>query len=452
MAAEVTFQNIMARLVSFCLAANAENTLPETIFIRLSQSRADLAFAMLQRLAEIGAATPELKKVLPVSWDAIRNHGSNFQLAITGDDATYYRTLLKVLCLALRAHNLSEQKIHPPTFEVTTNTSGSTTAAAGKQEATQTQIVLEVLRAVVANGFRTLTQMLHDDPAQPIAADFALVIAILRACLNFPSIERHASQLCLQFTDNQMSRYASTLLSWSDRLAVSTNHDPVYGELSVHFLLELSNVPTLAEMLASEGLLTHISGTNLIKYFRRAKGIGPFDSPRRMYNIWSRGILPLFLNILDAVGGPIVSEIAATLNEFPDQLSRASNTFDTKSKPTIQEPTAGYITLSMVSEAQSLASLTLILDTFREAGPSAGVDPTEIPQFKWDRNQVKEDLKSWMQRRGALRARIVPINEKEEELMRQPAKSTSSSAENRLEEKVVEELRIVLGILASAET
>ena len=449
--AEITFQNIMARLVTICLKANAENKLPETIFIRLSQSRADLAFALLQHLVDIGTTTSEMKEILSIAWEAIRNHGSNFQTAITGQDATYYRNLLKILCLALRAHSLPNRDVLPANAEGNTGGSNSTAAVAGRQEILQTQVVLEVLKVVVADGFRNLTQMLHDDPAQPLSADFTLVIAILQVCLNFPGIERHASQLRLQFTDSQTSRYASTLLSWSDRLAVSTNHDPIYGELSVNFLLELSNVPTLAEMLASEGLLTHISSTNLIKYFRRAKGMGPFDSPRRMYNIWSRALLPLFLNILDAVGGQIAPAIAAILNDFPDQLSRASNTFDTKSKPKIQEPTAGYITLSMASEAQSLASLTMILDTFREAGPSAGVDPGEIPPFKWDRNQVKEDIESWMQRRAALRARIVPGNEKEEELMRQPAKSAGSGATNRLEEKVVDDLRVVLGILASAE-
>ncbi|KAI9854747.1 MAG: hypothetical protein M1830_006509, partial [Pleopsidium flavum] len=57
---------------------------------------------------------------------------------------------------------------------------------------------------------------------------------------------------------------------------------------------------------------------------------------------------------------------------------------------------------------------------------------------------VKEDLEGWLQRRGALRERIVPMNEREGQWVRQKRFKAASDAENRLEEKVLEEMNSAL--------
>lgn len=169
-----------------------------------------------------------------------------------------------------------------------------------------------------------------------------------------------------------------------------------------------------------------------------------------MYAIWARGILPLLLNLLHAVGAPLAAEISAALNTFPHQLSRASNVFaaNPRSAPT-RDPNAEYITLSLASEAVNLALITTILQTLCEAGASAVVIATQVEDVKWDRAQVKEDAEGWLQRRGGLRERIVPTSEREEAWARGKPVSSEGGYESRLEEKVVEEMKTCVGILDS---
>ncbi|KAL9041939.1 MAG: hypothetical protein Q9180_000946 [Flavoplaca navasiana] len=441
------YQKTMAEVTMDCLRANTKTTLPQTVFERLAQSRADLAFTLLQSLIQEQSSRTEVKNVLFTAWDALRIHGVDLAITLDGDQASYCRTLLKILCLSLQAHTSS--RIVPSSAEGGTSQTDSTQKRPTASDLSL-NTVLEILRVVVANGFRSLTTLLHDSHDHIFPDDFALLAAILRHSLRIPGLERHTTALLATFADAQTSRYASTLLSWSDQLA--TKRDPIYGEISVNFLLEMSSMPTLAEALAVEGILNHISNTNLIKHLRTSKGMGPFDQPVRLYNIWVRGILPLLLNLLHAVGASMAAEISATLNQFPGQLRRASATFiyyGTVPVTNDSEPSsAGHITLSMISEAQTLAIISKMLDTYRDAGPSAGVVSSDIMEILWDRSRVKEDVQTWLQTRSVLRERIVPTGAREEGWARLPTGENSASRSvNKLEEKVVEDLEQLLILL-----
>ncbi|KAL8919292.1 MAG: hypothetical protein Q9208_006857 [Pyrenodesmia sp. 3 TL-2023] len=436
------YQKTMAEVAMDCLRTNAQNSLPEKIFERLAQSRADLAFTLLQALIEVRSSRAEVKSVLFTAWDTMRAHGTDLALVLDGDRATYSRTLLKILCLSIQAHVISP------------DSQGSTSRKESRSDDSPTKpltanatlnTILEILRIMVAHGFRSLTTLLHSSPDRVLPSDFALLAALLRTSLLVPGLERHTTALLSIFADAQTSRYAATLLSWSDQL--TTNRDPIYGELSINFLVEMSSMPALAESLAVEGILIHISNTNLIRFLRKSKGFGPFDQPVRMYNIWVRGILPLLLNLLHAVGASVAAEIAVYLTQFQGQIARANAAFTYYSTV---DGTEGFLTLSTVSEAQTLAVLAAMLDTYREAGPSAGVVSSEIVETGWDRTRVKEDVESWLQRRGVLRERIVPVGEREEGWARmKPQRNTG--ALNRLEEKVVEEMGGLLMLLGGKE-
>ena len=105
----------------------------------------------------------------------------------------------------------------------------------------------------------------------------------------------------------------------------------------------------------------------------------------------------------------------------------------------------------MASEAYSLSLISFILTRFREAGPSAGLDALSIQELKWDKAQVKDDIDELLNRRPTLRARIVATTEKEVELSRQKPRDPASGAENRLEEKVVSELKAAVACLGGDE-
>lgn len=427
---------MMVSIIVNCLHSNATCKLPEAIFERLKISRAELAFTLLQQLIEIKSHDGKLGDIFPVAWDTLHTHQSDVGMGLTGDNADYYRILLKILCLSLSAH----------TFDIEADDLYSDRDASASPSTIEK--VLDVIGVVVARGFRSLTTLLHEDTTRILPSDFALLIAIFRTSLRIPGMGKHTTRLVEEFSSCQTARCACALLSWADQLAI--DDDPVYGEISISFLLELSSIQALAEILAVDGILTRISSATLIKHLRQDKGVGPFDTPSRLYGIWSRGILPLLLNLLHGVGAPMAIEIAASLDSFPGQLSRASRAFEGKQISSV-DPTAGAITLNMVSEAQTLAVITSVLDTFREAGPSVGIDIHKLKEIRWARIQVRDDIDSLLQRRSVLRDSLFPLNEREEAWVRQPPQWRNSSAENRFEEKIVGELRTILDLLGGGE-
>jgi len=432
------FQGSMIRVIVACLESNKiEHGLQLAISDKLADTRIELAFTLMQRLIWGKCDQAPLKDVLTVAWDTLRFYEDNMELALQNDGAGYYRLLLRILYLALQAHTFGT-----PTPTDTSNKPLPNTPSVSPRTA---ETILDILNVIVARGFRALINLLHTSPSTVQPADFVLLTAILRTVFAIPGITRNTTHLLTAFADNQTARCASTLLSWSDQLA--TDNDPLYGELSILFLLELSSVPALAETLAVEGILTQIADTNLINYLRQPKGMGPFDFPARLHAIWSRGLLPLFLNLLHAVGAPMAAEIAGALNSFPSQLTRASNMFDDEALSPSSTAPPKPITLGMASEAQTLAVLMGVVDSFRQAGASAGIVSADVAEVKWHRAQVREDLETWLGKPEKLQQAIVPVNETEEQLLRMQPLKKRKGVDNKLEEKVIESLMITLSII-----
>ena len=427
-------------VVHDCLVANLRSTLPEAIFKKLSQSRADLAFALLQKIVEVAPDGVTTRTILKPAWDTLRSQISEMGLALDSPEAEYNRTLLRILYLSLQAYS-SGSSLAPE--------EPSPDPKSLAHERMATTVALEVLTVVVAQGFRSMTRLLHDDSSRVFPEDFELINAILRASLRIQGVDRHPEQLVTCFTDDNTARYACTLLSWSDRL--SSTSTPIYGELSMMFLTELSTVPALAESMAVGGILQEISSANIMQYFCRPGGVGPFNEPTIMYNIWSRGILLLAINLLRAVGPPVAAEVGSFINQFRSQLARSASSFDFKQDMAPADPSAGYITFGMASEVHSLAIIVKILDVFKDIGASAGINASDITNLIWNRRQVKEDLETWLSVRKSLRDSIIATTEKEAAWLTQKPSSTQHAAENKLEEKVVVEMISALAILGDTE-
>lgn len=180
-------------------------------------------------------------------------------------------------------------------------------------------------------------------------------------------------------------------------------------------------------------------------YFQRPGGAGPFEDPPRMHKIWTRGILPLVLNVLIAVGAPFAAEAATFINNFAPQLELASNALDSKGAPTQRDPYAGCITYNAACEAHTLSLIAALLDRFREH------DDADVPELLWDRAAVKEDVETWVHgTRAFLRERIAPTNEKEVALGRTKplgGNDNTCGVQSRLEEVVLKELKGALYVL-----
>ncbi|CZR58058.1 related to nucleoporin nup184 [Phialocephala subalpina] len=435
MRGERDLETMAAEIVDNCLVANRSAQPPEEIFARLSLTRTDFALVLAQRLVQANSSIAEVKNLLSGTWKTITALRGNFDRAVPDDDILYYRSLLKLLFLAIRVHAEAKPDQKEKDLRASTRIN---------QSAPIIPTILEILRNVVSMGLRELASAVHDSPADSSPEDLSLLTGILQSCLRVPGIELYYQQIVSIMASNSTPRIALTLFSWSDKLAI--DGDPIYGELSMLFLLELSSIPLMAEQLAIDGILGHIASASITSYLRRG-GVSPFaDSAglQRCYSIWVRGILPLVLNIIDAVQGSIATEVALFLNQFPTLLAQSEQALDApETSRIVPRGQTKYITLTICLELHSMSLLTFILNGFREVLQGT----TEVPDVKWDAGGVLENTEFWLSSRALLRERILPMGEREVAMVKK--KTAEGRAVSALENKVVIELMDIRDVLSS---
>lgn len=408
---------VLIKVVHSCMEANADFSLPEALFGRLMSVRADLAFALLRKLVEAKVHSVEARQLLQSVWTAICASITDFDDVFSTEVVDYYRSLLQILYLSLYFYTVSPtDKVDPKDAQFRSSFRGTIIKSKNPDEApiNISLQLLQILSDTVAKGFRSLATCLHADPASASPSDFALLTALLQRIISIPEMTTSQNQIALLFANSNTLRYATSLFSWSDRLLLDTSlsgskDDPLYAELSLLFLVTLSSIKHLAETMAVEGILSNIASANIMNYFRRPGGMGPFDKPARLHSLWTKGILPLCLNLLLAVGPPIAAEISSFLNAFPEQLLRASNALNARH--------ATRISYEVATETHALALIDRIVEETRAAGVAWGVQQGEVRPLEWDRENVKEDVEGWVGRPGQvlLRERIVGDGSKEGE-------------------------------------
>jgi nuclear pore complex protein Nup188 len=427
--------SLLIETVEKCLLENARSSVPQAIFDRLRYKRLELALVLLQKLVALDIKDAEqqrqLRKLFPIAWDTLIKFQSDFDSAFQGPDVEYYRALLQILFLTLKP--LTKPA---PSSSDHQHQNGLRRPEQG-QAPQESQKLLEVLLHVIAKGFKSLASGLHEDTPGCQPNDFVLLTGILQTILRIPGVELLYAQIAMQFANNNLSGYATSLFSWADQLVI--NGDPVYGEYAVLFLLEMSSIPLVAESMAVDGVLSQLTSANIMLYYSRAKGMGPFDAPIRLHSIWTRGLLPLCLNLLDAVGAPIAAEIVSFLNHFPNQLKRLGTELANRNGPIGTRPTDSHITLSMASEVHSLSLIWLVLERYRAAGAATGTLMQDIPPLTWDKASVRDDVEDRVQGRMSLSSMIIPASDREAQLARLKPLRMGSGVGNRLEEKVLSE-------------
>lgn len=304
-----------------------------------------------------------------------------------------------------------------------------------------TQCALSIIQRVVAQGFRSLVALIHDPESAILPEDLALVTAILQACLCLPGMGEFSSEILNIMISEDVGQAALSLFSWATKLAVKG--DPLYGELSILFLLQLSNLPAIAEHLASDGLLAQLSSASITSYIQ-GPNVSPFVDDvgaQRCYDIWAKGILPLLLNILSAPGlGPnIATEVAYVLNRFPNLLKSSVERIEAPGMSRTAVRGVHNVTLLGVSEINSLALLTRILSGYRTNFNH------EIPEVSWDSGAVLECVDYWLSSRNILRERLLPLGQREADWR---TMKTAVEGVSVLEEKVVSLLEAVKEVLS----
>ncbi|KAJ0118320.1 hypothetical protein J7T55_009103 [Diaporthe amygdali] len=435
---------IMMQVTEQCLVSNQGNQGPERIFQRITQSRANLAMVLVQRLTDASLVAKDIAELLEVIWTTLNGIDNPF----TPDQIQYWRTMLRMLYVVLRGYRTSPAADGIEAEGGAQKTTRSRPAQRVREINTDgdrivevLQCVLNILQRVVAQGFRSLVALIHDPVVAVLPEDLALLTAILQACLCLPGIDQVSGQVLNIMISEDVGQAATSLLSWADKLAVKG--DPVYGELSILFLLQLSNVPVIAEHLASDGLLGQLTSANITTHIQRPN-VSPFADnvgAQRCYDIWAKGILPLLLNVLSAPGlGPnVATEVACVLNQFPNLLHSSVDRIEAPGMSrTTTRGSSQYVTLLGVSEINSLALLTQVLGKYRSEFNH------EIPEVSWDSATALENVDYWLTSRKILRERLLPLGQREADWR---TMKTGIEEVSVLEQKVVSLLETVKEVL-----
>jgi nuclear pore complex protein Nup188 len=471
-------QKLMAQIIRNGLAANTQPcpaTAGERIFDTICADRVELAVALLQGLVEVQARGSEFSTLLVGAWGCTRFRNLSYDAAVSNNDLPYYRACLTAVLLCVQLHSsagkAAQLSLKP----------GQTSHAATRST------LLEVLADVVAQGLGQIASALYDQAqaqtqqrtgdvgagaeasAEVGLRDFSLLLSILQSALGVPTLSQMVAQVSAVFVSSSIIDAALRLYSWSHRL-LPLQADPVYASYALSFLVALSSLPPVAEELGIEGVLNRVATSRITLTLQRMLGgVGPLEVARgpnvyhhqqRLYVVWAEGILPLCLNLLHSVGRPMAGEIAAFLNQFPEQLARASGAFAFNAAS--RDPAAGAVSLSLAAEATTLALISHVLSSYRIAGASAGVDSFDIPILtRYDelesKKALKADVEELVSRKAFLRSRIVATSERELSWAKTKSKLTAKEqgggeAENVLEGKIAAELRSALLCLKGGDS
>ena len=444
-------QKMVATVVRNLLVANTTSPPSEQIFETLFQTRADFALVMIRRLAEIKSRGSDFSGLLSAAWKSLRFRNATYEFAVDNDDLVYFRTTLTILLLAMQFHT-DKRHISQNRLALVTTERDPTSS-----------IILEVATVIVADGMKSIVSCIHDHATKSRskeasndnlvdAKDVALTLAILQGILRLHILPQIMSQLAIGFVSSNILQSCLLLYSWSHTLTtLETEHEPIYADLSLRFLVSLSALPQVAEELAVEGVLSRISTARITQLLRVVKGgAGQFDKRPHiaaLYRVWTAGILPLCLNLLHSVGRAMAGEVAVFLNQFPAQLARASKAFQFHGGA--GEP----LTLVRANEGAVLALISRVLDEYRQAGASAGVDAFDVPALEGydeEKAAVADDVREILVG-GRLRVGVVAVTEKELAWQRagdgQKGKGGKEKPRDKLEGAIVAELGNVLACL-----
>ncbi|KAK5208286.1 hypothetical protein LTR41_006222 [Exophiala xenobiotica] len=442
-------QKIMAHMVQNCFQSNSRVYPTEVLFDTLFQIRADLSMAVLGELLYVGAKGEDFYLLLQPAWDAVRFRNGSYEQAIINGDLVYWRSTLYNLFMTIHFH--VRKKLKPTTIPGTSN-------AVVMIESSNTTF-LEITTEVIAKGFESVVAALQDQKLNKLKTsvdgennlvgprDVTLLVMLTQAILRLPSLPQFAAELSARIVNSGLLSSCLLLYSWSHLLTrPELDNQQRYADFCVQLLASVSSLPSVAEHLAVEGVLSRIMTSKTTESLQRVPGGVSHVDPRPgcgfLYRVWAAGILPLCLNLLHGVGGAIAAEISAFLDQFPNQLARASTSF--MLTPQTRADGTDALTLTVASEAATLALISHILSSYREAGASAAVDPTMVLSLKgYDehRKAIAEDIRDVLAlKNDARRKMTLPSDERE--LAWQNAKDG-----DKLDTKIVTELKIALTAL-----
>ncbi|KAF3926713.1 hypothetical protein ABW21_db0204731 [Orbilia brochopaga] len=409
-----TIQSVtaLAKVATDALKANISEKTPPTISTVLNTKRTSLAFSLFRRLGTINLPATHTAEsfgvILDTVWQVVATLESDFLQSLSKGGDENSRNILRLLYLTLNSSLRANQEPSPRLL----------------------YLLVGVFDLIVARAFTALANAAYEPTTTANPGDMLIVIGILQTILSFKGLDPVQEHLVTHLSNHGTIRTATILFTWASKLVEPPTGpngvpDPIYGEISIMFLVKLSTLPVLAEQIALNSVFNSLSEGDLATKIQAGQLL-PTTTPR-LHSIWCKGIIPLLLNVLYALDKRIAPEIAMFIRSFNQQIIF---TIAYLNKPE-------YVTLTHLEEISDLVALLILLDQMA-ASPGDEI-MARVRSLETACDQIISH-KAWLSKV------LVATNPEEDNLLQ-----SETGGSNKLIGKVVAQARTIQQLVASMD-
>jgi nuclear pore complex protein Nup188 len=391
----------MLRIVAgTAVETNVSDDLSVPIFRIVIKARMDLAFFILYHVSKASIPVGDVD-LLTTTVKVLTDPNIQFLTFAEdrsgGSDTRLYKQLLKIINLQLDDFAKDDEG----DFHLV-------------------QALHSILDVVVIRGMRAVASAMQTNPSAGGVEDVVQITTILRKCLKIEGVTSIYPNLVQQMGDSGCDHAVLSLFSNSLELCISEG-DPIFGELSLIYLLEWLNVDIMADHFAASGLFGVLTESSLARAIQEGT-IRPTTDPR-VFGIWTKGILSIMLQFLKQLGSRLLPESIVFIELYSRQ-------FDSAFRQWLDSDV--IVSSSTIEETYQLF---LLLDIVGKLAESHQLQPKiKLPS----KRDVIDSLGYLLSHQKYLASRIVVTTAEEQKLMLQ--KPQDSSVSNPLLDKVIDEL------------
>jgi nuclear pore complex protein Nup188 len=330
----VSFLKVIKKL----LEANLNEDSSILLFSKIHRVRVELAFFFLYSLSQQSTlSAADTQEILEIALQLVISHDVDFLLNLSSQNYEVYRPLLRIISKLL------------------TNAKGATKVI----EALSGEL-LEFSEIVIAKGTTVIFEAVQTDyRSSEIGGrieDLLLIISLFKGLIAAKPPKSFTTRLSTLLVD--YSTLKSILNVYSNSHSLKIHNDAVFAELSLTYIVELIFVDVIAEQLISSGLFSTLIQSPISLTIEEG-GIFVHNAPK-LHNIWTNGLLPIILILMNKFGVRLLPEISAFVSYFSNQFTSTIQSWS-------QDSVA--ITIPALQETEQIIILQKGLDSlYREFG------------------------------------------------------------------------------------
>ncbi len=383
-------------IASIGLVANIKEVTYPTLSARICTTRAVLVFNLLQSIKN-RRRDDHFGSILVLCWNSLFTGDPNYTEQIASNDRFYCQVMLRMAYFCFqRLDDIKLSQLPAKTFH---------------------PAISGLFDTMVIKTFSKLINMAKS--GKLVSGEMDLVIALLQQILAINEVDIIMSQFVSIVNQSDCMRACLSLFSWSAKLIVE--EEPLYGELALLFLLEISIIPDLAEQMAIHGIIDSFLESKVSEELQQG-GVTSMDNPC-LHRIWAKGMLPLVINLFMHLDTRFANQTKTFLKIFWPQIQFA---LDSWAQPKV-------VTLASVQET----AVIITLMTAMEQHPNVNLEG-----LTYDKDALVENINYVTLHQKYLASLIIPITNDDKKLQ-----SEKVEASNQLNQTIVEKLREIVNIV-----